>query len=77
MAEHTVTVESTLLSLLEGKKYSTIRDILATMNGADIAAVLGEIAPEHIPLMPAALKDMKSSRLTTMLVTPCRGCGSL
>ena len=30
MADHTVTVESTLEALLGEKKYSTIRDILST-----------------------------------------------
>ena len=39
MADHTVTVESTLEALLVEKKYSTIRDILSTMNPADIASV--------------------------------------
>ena len=39
MAEHSVTVESTLDALLTEKKYSTIRDILITMNPADIASV--------------------------------------
>lgn len=51
MAEYTVTFESTLLSLLEGKKYSAIRDILSTMNGADIAAIFDEISSEQIPLL--------------------------
>ena len=36
MADHTVTVESTLEALLVEKKYSTIRDILSTMNPAEI-----------------------------------------
>ena len=39
MAEHTVTVENTLSTLLNEKKYTTIRDILVTMNPADISAV--------------------------------------
>ena len=51
MAEHNVTVEGTLKALLDGKKYSTLKDILATMNGVDIAAVLEEIPEEKIPLL--------------------------
>lgn len=51
MAEHNVTVESTLRALLEGKRYSTIKDILVTMNPADIAAVFEELNEEKIPLM--------------------------
>ena len=43
MAEHNVTVESTLDALLGEKKYATIRDILSTMNPADIASVFEEM----------------------------------
>ena len=39
MSETSVTVESTLKALLSAKKYSALKDILITMNGADIAAV--------------------------------------
>ena len=39
MAETTVTLESTLSALIEGKKYAALRDILVTMNPADVAAV--------------------------------------
>ena len=38
MAETTVTLESTLSALIEGKKYAALRDILVTMNPADVAA---------------------------------------
>lgn len=51
MAEHTVTVESTLQLLLAEKKYPAVRDIMATMNPADIAAVFGEIEQERLPLI--------------------------
>ena len=51
MAEHNVTVETMLKSLLDEKKYSSIKDILVTMNGADIAAILTEIDEEKIPLL--------------------------
>lgn len=51
MAEHNVTVESTIQVLLDGKKYSTLRDILSTMNPADIAAVFDELAEARLPIL--------------------------
>jgi magnesium transporter len=51
MAEHSVTVENTLQTLLNDKKYTTIRDILVTMNPADIAAVFAGVEPEKLPLL--------------------------
>ncbi len=51
MAEHNVTVENTLQALLKEKKYTTIRDIMITMNPADIAAVFTGLNPEQLPLL--------------------------
>ena len=51
MAEHSVTVENTLQVLLSEKKYTTIRDILITVNPADIAAVFSGLEPEQLPLL--------------------------
>ena len=51
MPEHNVTVENTLQTLLAEKKYSTIRDVLVTMNPADIAAVFSGIEPDKLPLL--------------------------
>ena len=51
MAEHSVTVEGTLNALLDGKKYRAIKDILVTMNPADIAAVFDEIDEDKLPLL--------------------------
>ena len=51
MADHSVTMENTLSSLLADKKYSTIRDVLVTMNPADIAAVFSGVEPEKLPLL--------------------------
>ncbi len=51
MAEHSVTVESTLEALLAEKKYSTIRDILITMNPSDIASIFDELEEDHLPLL--------------------------
>ena len=51
MADHTVTVESTLEALLVEKKYSTIRDILSTMNPAEIASVFDGLEESRLPLL--------------------------
>ena len=51
MADHTVTVVSTLEALLVEKKYSTIRDILSTMNPADIASVFDGLEESRLPLL--------------------------
>ena len=51
MAEHNVTVESTLRALLNDKKYSTLKDILVTMNPSDIAAVFDELEEDRTPLL--------------------------
>ena len=51
MAEHSVTVENTLQTLLSDKKYTTIRDILVTMNPADIAAVFAGVEEGKLPLL--------------------------
>lgn len=51
MAEHNVTLERTLSTLLENKRYSTIKDILVTMNPADIAAVFDGIESDKLPLL--------------------------
>ncbi|MBO4289313.1 MAG: magnesium transporter, partial [Lachnospiraceae bacterium] len=51
MAVHRVTVEKTIKALLDEKKYQTLKDILVTMNPADIAAVFEELDEERIPLL--------------------------
>ena len=51
MLDHTTFIEKTLLRLLEQKKYSSLRDILATMNPADLAAVVDEVDESKLPLL--------------------------
>ena len=51
MAAHSVTVEQTLSKLLQEKRYSAIRDVLVTMNPADIAAIFNEVPREQLPLL--------------------------
>ncbi|MBO4235063.1 MAG: magnesium transporter [Firmicutes bacterium] len=51
MAERSVTIESMLSALIEGKKYRTLKDVLVTMNPADIALVLEEFDEESLTLI--------------------------
>lgn len=51
MAELTSTMESTIEALLESKKYNSLRDILTTMNPADIAYLFDEMPRHKIPLL--------------------------
>ena len=51
MAVHSVTMEKTILALLEEKKYQTLKDVLVTMEPADIAAVFEELKEEKVPLL--------------------------
>ena len=49
MAE--LSFERTFEALLEDKKYSTIKDVLITMNPADIAAIFEDVDEERLPLL--------------------------
>ena len=51
MTERFEIVEKALIKMLEEKKYATLRDVLVTMNPADIAAVFNSLQEQRIPLM--------------------------
>ncbi|MBP3634030.1 MAG: magnesium transporter [Oscillospiraceae bacterium] len=51
MTDPNTFAEKTLLSLLEKKKYQSVRDILSTMNPVDIAAILDELDEHWLPLV--------------------------
>ena len=51
MAEHVAALEKSLRKLLEEKKYQTLKDVLTTMNGADVAAVFEDLDEERTPLL--------------------------
>lgn len=51
MAERSVSLEDTIVTLAEQKKYSTLRDILVTMNPADTAALFDELDEHLLPLL--------------------------
>ena len=45
------TLESTLKTLVENKRYSSVKDILVTMNPSDIAAIFDDLTEEQLPIM--------------------------
>jgi len=51
MAERFEIVEKALLAMLEEKKYSTLRDILVTMNPSDVAGLFDGLEEKQIPLL--------------------------
>ena len=51
MAQHNVSVEDTLKVLVENKKYSTVKDVLITMNPSDIASIFDEFPEDQLPIM--------------------------
>lgn len=51
MADHNVILENTLVKLLDEKKYVTLRDILITLNPADIAAMFDSLEEDRLPLL--------------------------
>ncbi len=51
MTERFEILETTLVKMLEDKKYSVLRDILMTMNPADIAAMFAGLQNQKISLM--------------------------
>ena len=67
MAEYNVKVEDMLNTLLEDKKYSTIKDMLVTMNPADIALLFEEVEENRVPLLFRLLpKDMAADTFVEM-----------
>ncbi len=51
MTERFEILEKALLQMLEAKKYTTLREVLVTMNPADIAAVFADMQAQSISLM--------------------------
>lgn len=44
-------LEQTISSLLENKRYSSVKDILVTLNAVDIAAIFGGLSEDALPLL--------------------------
>ncbi len=71
MAERTATLEGTITALAEQKKYPALRDILVTMNPADVAALFDEIDEHLLPLLFRLLpKDMAAETFVEMEPDP-------
>ena len=51
MTERFEIVEKAILSMLEEKKYAALRDVLVTMNPADVAEVFSDLKEQQIPLL--------------------------
>lgn len=51
MAELNIDINDTILNLLENKKYSSIKDIFATMNPSDIASIFDEFTEQQLPIV--------------------------
>ena len=51
MTERFELVEKAILKMVEDKKYATLRDILLTINPADIAGIFNSLDDKRIPLM--------------------------
>ena len=51
MAERFEILEKALVSMLEDKKYATLRDILVTMNPSDVAGLFSDLEENQIPLL--------------------------
>lgn len=47
--KRTISMEIMIQTLLEGKKYTTLKDVLSTMNAADIASVFDELPQKALP----------------------------
>ena len=59
MENNILLLENTILNLIENKKFSSLKDVLITMNSVDIAALLEDIDKEVLPkvfrLLPKGL----------------------
>ena len=57
----------TIETLLENKKYSSLRDVLSSMNEADIAAMFSEVSSDSLPLLFRLLpKDLAADTFALM-----------
>lgn len=51
MENKLLTIEPTVMSLYESKKFNTLRDILVTLNPADISILLSKLPESSLPLL--------------------------
>ena len=51
MQERYLLVEKTVTDLLTAKRYTTLRDILTTMNPTDVAMLFADLEQQQLPLL--------------------------
>ena len=62
-----IALAKTIETLLENKKYSSLRDVLSSMNEADIAAMFSEVSSDSLPLLFRLLpKDLAADTFALM-----------
>ena len=67
MTDALETLKTSIKALVEVKKYATLRDILSTMNAADIASLLEDIDDQMVPLLYRLLpKDLAADTFVEM-----------
>ena len=67
MAERFEILENTLLTMIREKKYSTLRDIMTTVNPNDIAGIFDSLEPGQLPLLFRLLpKDLAAETFAEM-----------
>ncbi len=67
MADKIINLADTLSALFENKKFSTLRDILMTLNPADIAIIFEELPEESLPFLFRLLpKEMAAETFVEM-----------
>jgi magnesium transporter len=67
MAERNISLEETILTLTQQKKYPALRDILITLNPTDIAYMFDELDEHTLPLLFRLLpKDLAAETFVEM-----------
>ena len=67
MAEYNFSIATTLTTLISERKYSTVRDILVTMNPSDIAYIFAELEEDRLPVFFRLLpKELASETFVEM-----------
>lgn len=67
MTQNIITLQETLVSLVQNKKYSAIKDILATMEPSDIAPIFDDLTEQEVPVLFRLLtKDVAAETFVEM-----------
>ncbi len=65
--QRTLSLEQTIDALLQGRKFSAVRDILSTMNPVDIAIYFDEVTETNLPILFRLLpKDLAAETFVEM-----------